>query len=202
MNQSEQNIGFPQEDAVEVVPASPGKRIAAYCLNVVLSVLAYVPLIIAVAWPMRGYADRAEGMDVEQLSQTDWSMPWLLGGALVLLAYALLQLRWMSRNGQSVGKKIMNIRVLKTDGNNPGFVGTVLLREVAFNLMAGFGAAVVGYLAVLLAGLSVEAVEPLANVVSLAVMVACVAMLFNKKKDRRTLQDYLANTVVVSLPKR
>ena len=43
----------------------------------------------------------------------------------------------MSRDGQSLGKKIMGIRVLKSDGNNPGFEGTVLIREVVWALAVG-----------------------------------------------------------------
>ena len=43
----------------------------------------------------------------------------------------------MSRDGQSLGKKIMGIRVLKSDGSNPGFGGTVLIREVAWSFIVG-----------------------------------------------------------------
>ena len=96
----------------------------------------------------------------------------------------------------------MNIRVLRTNGRNPGFWGTVVMREVVYNLLVGVGTSIIGYLAVLLTGAAAEAVEDIANLLSLLVTLVCVVMLFNLKKDRRTIQDYLANTVVVKLPGR
>ncbi len=191
------------EETVDVVLASPGRRMAAYLWNIVLSVLAFVPLMGAVLWPVGGYEARAQGADeMEALMASDWSGPWLIGGAVVVLVYTALQLWWMARDGQSIGKKIMNIRVLRTDGRNPGFWGTVMMREMVYNLLAVVVASIAGYLAVLLSGGAVEMAESIANLVSLAFTLVCVVMLFNETRDRRTLQDYLANTVVVKLPKR
>lgn len=194
---------LPVEETVDVVLASPGRRMAAYIWNVVLTGLACLPLLGAIIWPVGGYGARAQGADdMEVLASADWSMPWLAGGALVILAYMLWQIWWMSRDGQSIGKKIMNIRVLRTNGRNPGFWGTVVMREVVYNLLVGVGTSIIGYLAVLLTGAAAEAVEDIANLLSLLVTLVCVVMLFNLKKDRRTIQDYLANTVVVKLPGR
>lgn len=190
------------EEVLDVALASPWKRIGAYLLNVFFAFLAYLPLVGAAIWPMRHYASRAEGMDAEALAASDWSMPWLLGGGLVFLIYMVLQAWMMSSKGQSFGKKVMGIRVLRTDGSNPGFWGTVMMREVVYNLLLGMGAMIIGYLVALLGGGVVpDKVESIANLVSLAVTVACVVMMFNAAKDRRTVQDYLANTVVVALPK-
>ncbi|UOO82311.1 RDD family protein [Uruburuella testudinis] len=193
----------PVEETVDVELASPGRRMAAYLWNTVLTVLAYLPLLGAIIWPMSEYGFRAQGLeDMETLMATDWSMPWLLAGALVILVYTVWQLWWMSRDGQSIGKKIMGIRVVRTDGRNPGFWGTVLMREMVYNLLVVVVSTAAGYLAVLFAGSGMETADSIANIISIVFMLVCVVMLFNRSKDRRTIQDYLANTVVVRLPKR
>ena len=98
----------------------------------------------------------------------------------------------MSRDGQSLGKKIMGIRVLKSDGSNPGFGGTVLIREVAWSFIVG-----IIVIAVMLA-----VNETGGDLVSLLMAFINFIMLFSVKRDRRTLYDMLADTVVVQLPPR
>ena len=89
---------------IDVAPARAGKRIAAYLINVILTILAYVPLLIAiVVWPSNSYIERTQGL--EALAASDWLMPGLLIGFLVLLAYIIIQVRMMSKHGQSIGKK-------------------------------------------------------------------------------------------------
>ena len=76
-------------------------------------------------------------------------------------------------------------------------MGTVLLREALFNLLTGVGAGILALLAGVLADVNNEI---LSNLFSLVVWLVCLAMLFQKQRDRRTLQDILAATVVVRLP--
>ncbi len=183
---------------IDVAPARAGKRIAAYLINVILTLLAYAPLLIAiVVWPSNSYIERTQGL--EALAASDWLMPGLLIGFLVLLAYIIIQVRMMSKHGQSIGKKIMHIRLLKTDGTNPGFWGAVMLREVVYNIMLTIAAMIIGYAVVLLSGAPAATADVIANVLTLSASLACFVMLFNKQKSRRTLQDYLAGTVVVQL---
>ncbi|HFB4862818.1 TPA: RDD family protein, partial [Neisseria gonorrhoeae] len=112
-------------------------------------------------------------------------------GLAGILAYTVIQIYYMSRDGQSLGKKIMRIRVLKTDGRNPGFVGTVLVREIAWSVLVAIIAAVIG----LAVGENGE------NAINLLAFLANFVLLFMVKRDRRTLYDILADTVVVKLPK-
>ena len=112
-------------------------------------------------------------------------------GLAGILAYTVIQIYYMSRDGQSLGKKIMRIRVLKTDGRNPGFVGTVLVREIAWSVLVAIIAAVIG----LAVGDNGE------NAINLLAFLANFVLLFMVKRDRRTLYDILADTVVVKLPK-
>ncbi|MFV2029150.1 RDD family protein [Neisseria sp. S1] len=184
-------------DEVEVVIASPGSRIAAYLLNLLFSIVAYLPLLFFVLWPlMTNDWNATENVDI------NWLSPGVLGGFAILLIYGVWQLWMMSKHGQSLGKRVMNIRVLKKDGSNPGFIGTVLMREVVYNLLLAVVALVLAFLIVLVLGADMGEAESVGNLISFAASVACFVMLFNKDKDRRTLQDYVAGTVVVQLPKK
>lgn len=94
----------------------------------------------------------------------------------VLAAYGFLQILLMSVKGQSIGKRIMGIKVIDKNGSNPGFLGTVLAREVLFlGLLIFFK--IVGALPYLI----------------------CLVMLFVPKFKRRTLQDKLMGSVVVDV---
>ena len=100
---------------------------------------------------------------------------------LLLLAYLIYQAVIMSRDGQSLGKKIMKIKVVDLDGYNPGFKGVVLMREIVFNIIT-----------------SVLSLIPFLGVlVSFGVSIALLVMIFLDSNDRRTLQDMLAKTMVV-----
>lgn len=111
--------------------------------------------------------------------------------SIVYLIVGVVQLYYMSRYGQSLGKKIMRIRVLKSNGSNPGFLGTVLVREVAWGLIV---------LAIVFATYFVLKGNIL--IYSLLITLINFIMLFSVKRDRRTLYDILADTVVVKLPPR
>ena len=87
----------------------------------------------------------------------------------------------MSKTGQSLGKRIMKIKVVNEDGDNPGFAGTVAMREIVPNLV-----------------LTVLGMIPfLGIIVQLGFWIACLVMLFLVDRDRRTLQDMIAKTYVV-----
>jgi uncharacterized RDD family membrane protein YckC len=49
---------------------------------------------------------------------------------LPVAIFALWQTIQMSITGQSIGKRLMKIKVIKTTGQNSGFVSTVLMREI------------------------------------------------------------------------
>ncbi len=114
----------------------------------------------------------------------------------------------MSLTGQSIGKKLMKIRVISTSGQSSGFAKNVLCREILFNIIA--------YISLLLVSSSIEKI--LITLKSTAMIniplnififdlflfkflfpFICFIMLFIKKTNYRTLQDYLANTIVVKV---
>lgn len=174
---------------IEVGIAGAGDRILAALLNQLFTFLILlVPFVGLIA-----FAVKNEGRIVgsEEIVGLLLGMTSFWVGLAGILAYTVIQIYYMSRDGQSLGKKIMRIRVLKTDGRNPGFVGTVLVREIAWSVLVAIIAAVIG----LAVGDNGE------NAINLLAFLANFVLLFMVKRDRRTLYDILADTVVVKLPK-
>lgn len=174
---------------IEVGIAGAGDRILATLLN---QLFTFLILLV----PFAGlivFAIKNEGRIVgsEEIVGLLLGMTSFWVGLAGILAYTVIQIYYMSRDGQSLGKKIMRIRVLKTDGRNPGFVGTVLVREIAWSVLVAIIAAVIG----LAVGENGE------NAINLLAFLANFVLLFMVKRDRRTLYDILADTVVVKLPK-
>lgn len=171
---------------VEVGLAKAGDRIFAALINQLITFSIVIVLLGVLI--VTGIKSEAENMDMMQMlsgSTVFWT------GLAALTLYCIIQIYYMSRDGQSIGKKIMRIRVLQTDGNNPGFVGTVLVREIAWSLLLTIAASIIG----LALGENGE------NAVNLLAFLINLVLLFVVKYDRQTLYDMLADTVVVKLPK-
>nr|WP_269146754.1 RDD family protein [Snodgrassella alvi] len=98
----------------------------------------------------------------------------------------------MSKTGQSFGKRIMKIKVINLDGRNPGFVGTVLIREILFQTII----IIFSYLLIEIFNLNPESTEKIFNYL---ITFICFFMLFRTEANRRTLQDYLAKTIVIKV---
>lgn len=200
----QQNLPLSSEEVIDVEIATPKSRIVAYLLNTLFTVLAFVPIFLA--FIMLSVSANTE-MTAEEnfaylVGTTDWGNIWIGVGLLILLGYTVVQCWMLSRHGQSIGKKIMKIRLLKNDGTNPGFWYAVMVREVGFNVVLTLAVMVVAYLLVFMAGKDGFTADYIANSLSTVVWLVCFSMLFNPAKNRRTLQDYFANTVVVRVPER
>lgn len=156
-----------EEFEVEAELADPGQRILAYLINQLITILLIVPFIL---------------IGVMSAKKSSDNIILFAGiGGLLLLIYGIYQIVIMSKDGQSLGKKIMKIKVVNEEGENPGFVGTVLVREIAFNVI-----------------LSILGLVPfVGSFIGLIVWFVMLVMLFSVSKDRRTFQDMLAKTYVV-----
>lgn len=194
---------YGQEDDIEVEIAGAWERIAAAILNNIFTTLAALPLIGGlgfVVWQsFKEYGLADGGWDsLAPSTQTEMVIGWFSHpifwiGLLVLLIYGIIQCVLMSRSGQSIGKKLLNLKVIKQDGREAGFVGVVLLREIVFNIGCG---ALVGIFAAFL-----QMSDALANFLTYLPTLICAIMLF-AAVERRTLQDWIAGTIVVKLPKK
>ena len=193
----------PSEEVVDVEIATPASRIIAYLLNTVFTVMAFVPCIVAFVMMLgSGDVPASEEEYAYFIETADWGNVWFGSGLLVLAVYTVVQCWMLSRSGQSLGKKIMKIRLLKNDGSNPGFWSAVMVREVGFNIVLTLAAMVPAYLLAFMAGKDGFTADNITNLLSMIVWLVCLSMLFNPDKNRRTLQDYFANTVVVRVPER
>ncbi|MCP2040213.1 putative RDD family membrane protein YckC [Neisseria sp. HSC-16F19] len=184
------------EDEIEVEIAGPWARIAAYIINTILTVLVVVPLIIDIV-----RLGISENSSVNAFTDLFTGVGMI---ATVVLGFGLLiwQLVWMTTRGQSIGKRMLGIKVVNMEGQNPGFVGTVLMREVVYQLIILVITFIIGFIAgmFLAAGGTLEAMDEystLFDALGYIPLIICLIMLFNKNNMRRTLQDYLAKTIVI-----
>ena len=188
-----------EDDGDELELASPAQRIVAWLINRVIEIALLIPIIgvvIALLWQTRGSSDPSLLMT---------SMMGSLGlVGLLYLIYAGVQVYLMSKYGQSIGKRIMKIRVVGEDGDTAGFVRNVLLREVAYGLICMAIMMGISVVVGLLFGSSDNlmanlAVNGIVEFISYIPTIVCLVMIFMESRNRQTLQDLLAKTYVVQV---
>ncbi len=192
-----------QNDLPEVQIASAGSRIAAYLINMIAQLLAVSPIIWSLVKPLfpdpnvwMNKIDSAsteaemEALFAEYMQSVDMSL--FYTGLFIFIAYAIWQIMMMSKRGQSLGKQIMGIAVIKEDGSPAGFMGVVLLREGLFL----FAIMILASLISIATGS-----QELVDLFNYVPWLVCLVMIFTNK-DRRSLQDMIAKTVVVKLPSK
>ena len=92
---------------------------------------------------------------------------------LVWLALFVCQCYLLAQRGQTIGKIVMGLRIVRfEDGTNPGFVKAVLMRTFLWALIT-----------------AIPVVGPL---------IGLVGILFIFRDDQRCLHDHLAGTRVVN----
>ncbi|WP_225748175.1 RDD family protein [Eikenella sp. Marseille-P7795] len=157
-------------DEMEVELASPWQRIGAR----IVDVLPFVCILVlaSILLPLLAASGVGKG-GVIALAVI------AIGAFFGLLIYNLVI---MMRDGQSIGKKLVGIRVITEDGDNPGFVKYVLVREFAYNMIF----TIIGLFS-----------ENLGNLLTLVATIVCIVMLFMESRNRQTLQDLLAKTLVI-----
>ncbi|QMT31907.1 RDD family protein [Alysiella filiformis] len=174
--------------------ASPVERIVAACINGVCSVLALAPL----GWVMYEHIFKnikitptvlLKHLREDTLQIIETSNKGKVGVAVVAI-YLLIQMLMMTQGGQSIGKKIVGIKVMTAKGEDTGFFHAILLRKVVYNLIW-----------ITLIGLILNLLHLRDNFTSWHLIwlpyLACLTMLGNEEDNCRTLQDKLAGTVVV-----
>lgn len=183
-------FGFGQTDEIEVDLASPWERMGAVVLNNIFSGLTYAPFFVW-AW-ITAFLKEGGDSKMSKMEGVEVSMLFLL--LLIPLAFQIYQLVILSKHGHTLGKKLLRLKVIKTDGSHAGFIGAFLLREVVYYIGI--------FIVMLICSLPWD--DKVGNVVASAVYwllsLACIIMMF-AHKERRTLQDLLAGTVVVKLPR-
>lgn len=164
----------PPPDAPRL--AGRGARLLARLIDGVITIVAIVPGII---WLLAGIhsLDRQYGHGPEAPALSDETAVHLAGAHLLgaflaiivpLIALAVVQCVLLSTRGQTLGKRWLNIRIVRVSGAPVGFVHAVLLRAVVM----GFINQLVG-----ITGL----IDPF----------------FIFREDRRCLHDMIADTTVI-----
>ncbi len=98
----------------DVVLAGAGARLVAKIIDSCLLVL-----IVAIMIGIASFAEYEEDLYIT------------LGLFIGLISYALIQTLLLSRKGQTIGKQMLNIKIVKySDQSNGGFVHNVLLRSI------------------------------------------------------------------------
>ena len=191
------------DDSNELTLATAVQRIVAWLINRVIEVVLMIPafgLIIVLLFKSGGKLD-----DFENMQTVYASLFWGIGLVMLLyLIYGVVQVYYMSKFGQSIGKKLMKIRVVRENGDVAGFVHNVLLREFVYGLICsvimmalmGIFFAVFGWEAN--SGVAMV-VDALLQIVSYLPTIICFIMLFMESRQRQTLQDMLAKTYVVQI---
>jgi uncharacterized RDD family membrane protein YckC len=151
--------------------AGRGARLGAVLLNGLINLAAVLPGGILLGIGSSGQ----QGDTLTTPQPMGIGLIQLIGIGLMLLggiALAIYQLMLYLRTGQTIGKKLMGVRVVKfSDGTNPGFGGLVGLREIV--------PAVIGMVP-LLGGI-------------FSIVDAC----FIFRGDQRCIHDLMANTKVI-----
>ena len=156
------------DNEMEVDLASPWQRMGARIMDGLP--FAGIGILAAILVAFTGGSDGKAAMAVIILAVV---------AAIGLLIYNLVI---MARDGQSIGKKIVGIRVITEDGDNPGFVKYWLVREIGSNFIF----TLIGIVN-----------ENLGDALATIAGIICVVMLFMESRNRQTLQDLLAKTLVI-----
>ena len=69
------------------------------------------------------------GGELSAMQIPDQVWPVIIAAAIPALMFVLLQLRWISTRGQTVGKRLLGIRIVNGEGHAPGFMRGVVLRN-------------------------------------------------------------------------
>jgi uncharacterized RDD family membrane protein YckC len=88
-----------------------------------------------------------------------------------LLAFVIVQVVMLVKNGQTIGKRMLGIRIVKLDGSNPGFTNVIIMRGILPGLIGG-----------------IPMVGPVFSLID-------VLLIF--REDHRCVHDMLAGTIVV-----
>ncbi|PIT60484.1 hypothetical protein BHC47_01060 [Snodgrassella alvi] len=172
--------------------ASPADRLSAVVINHIIGSLIAMPFYIYYMISIFKFfgtidPDEADALDKEQLDQffLNWfNLPLteiIIGFTFVAsIIYTIWQIYWMTKYGQSIGKRLLKIRVIRTNGDNAGFIHNILLREVVYGVIA-----------------SIVSIMTLGFGTLIFLFIPC--MVFATSWHRRTLQDFLAGTIVVKV---
>jgi uncharacterized RDD family membrane protein YckC len=119
--------------AVETAPASVWLRLAAALIDGFLKTLCFLPTTIPVTRMLLDQASKGQQLSfTEMAAATRDVLNTSLEKSLPLLAcLVLVQMTLLTVRGQSVGKLLVGLRIVRLDGAPPGWLHAFLLRSCA-----------------------------------------------------------------------
>jgi uncharacterized RDD family membrane protein YckC len=158
-------------DASEFVPslASRGSRLGAVLLDQLFVLILLLPGLWQLLQPFMKDMQAGRSPTPEEIvAQLAPALPLLI---IPILVFVIVQIVLLVKHGQTVGKKLLGIRIVKLNGSNPGFVSVIIMRSFLPGLIGG-----------------IPAVGPFFSLVN-------VLLIF--REDRRCIHDLMAGTIVV-----
>jgi uncharacterized RDD family membrane protein YckC len=145
--------------AVELEPAGRGARLLAQIIDGLIGIIVVLPGCVLL---IMGGGNKSGALSLSGMG--------LMG--LGVLALLIVQLYLLTTRGQTIGKKLMKVKIVAfDDDSNPGFVKAVLLRVVVNGIIGAIP--LLGYI------------------------YALVDICFIFRDDRRCIHDLIAGTKVV-----
>lgn len=129
---------------------------------------------------------------------TDRALFGLIISVLLLLVIPVLQIVLLIRDGQTIGKKAVHIRIVSVKtGNNAGFVRNVVIRAWLNSLIFVVPVLLWFYLSIAPSGVGRYILPTLGPFTILIALYPLFDVLFIFRKDRRCIHDIIAGTRVV-----
>lgn len=167
----DQGLNFGGDD---YVLAERGTRLAAALIDGMLTLASLIPGFVL----LFSAVDGMSGNPLRALSSATGDQLFLAVGAMILLFLAFQGYQWflITTSGQSLAKKWLGIKIVRTDGSPCGFVNGVLLRSWVLSIVSNLLPDRMGGL------------------------VYFVDALFIFGAERRCLHDHIAGTRVIVAP--
>lgn len=149
--------------------AGRGIRLLAAIIDGILSMLFALPGLVMLSARLVANGGRMPAFGTPAFDSTLSAMGVILVGWIILM---IIQCWLLATRGQTVGKKLMGIRIVRfSDDANPGFVHAVLLRAVVVTILD--------------------------NIPWLGLLFWLVDCCFIFREDRRCIHDLIADTRVI-----
>lgn len=154
-------------DSEEYELAGRGTRLGAVIID---SLIIMVPLLLAIVPVMMAFGAAGAGVGGADAMGVG-AMIAIAIGSIGFLALFVVNLVMLHRTGQTIGKRLLNVKIVRTDGSRAGLTRIFFLRMVVPGMIGGLP--FVGYI--------FSIVDPL----------------FIFQESRRCVHDLIADTIVV-----
>ena len=113
-----------------LVEAGRGARFLAVLIDALIPMVAVLLIVFAVAIPLyeRYQQEHTPGIEPPALGTRHMSMAWAWLGGLGMIGYIVYSIALVYLYGQTFGKRMMDIRVVRVDGSRVTFARFVFLR--------------------------------------------------------------------------